>query len=95
MTLHGESKVADWRATNGHRAESAMDPAELPIRFAWVEQEVADIKADIGEIKTDMKSLLAAYNVGRGFSLTMRLGAAAVAAGAALATVWHYVTGHQ
>lgn len=68
-----------------------MTPEERD-RLARLEQQMADTKDDIGEIKADVKSLVAAFNMGRGrAAATAKYGGLILMAGGSLAWAWDHI----
>lgn len=71
---------------NQPAGESQMPDAQISARLERMESDISDLRADV-------KALLAAHNMGKGFWFTAKVGAAIIAGSAAAATVWHYIFG--
>jgi hypothetical protein len=52
------------------------------------------LESDIADMRSDVKALLAAHNMGKGFWFTVKVGAGITGAGGSIAAIWHYVFGH-
>lgn len=61
-----------------------------PRRF---EERLDRIESDIRDMRSDLKALLTAHNMGKGFWFTAQVGGALVTAVAAIATFYHFVFG--